>query len=357
MRIAVVIDTWFPFLGGGQVNAFEIGKKLADRGIRVDIITQGRQEDYSAIPENVKLIKINSKLPFPRLIFLIRVLIFLYRNNYDLVHLYPFLPGLLAVFLKLKKIPVIFSVFGTSINTKLTTSIPRLLESLILTKIKYTAQITDSRAFLKIKNTNSPKYIPHGVEVNKFDKYIPKKYKSFTAIFVGRLHPQKNLSNLIKAFRDISHKYPKSKLIIVGSGTQQEKLAKMVESLCLTNVEFKGLIKGEELIKIEKACHIFVLPSIYEGLPISLLEAWACKIPVIVSNTGDCPYLVCESNAGFLIQNPQNYKEISELLEKARKTKNLSQIGERGYRFVKSNFTWEKAAEKTLEVYEKAINS
>ena len=59
-----------------------------------------------------------------------------------------------------------------------------------------------------------------------------------------------------------------------------------------TNIKLLGELKGKELINKYKSSHAFILPSIYEGQPLTLLEAWAAKLPVIVTNTGDCRYLV-----------------------------------------------------------------
>lgn len=360
MKVAIVIDTWFPFLGGGQINAWEISHRLAEKGVTVDIITRNSGPDHLKIAKNLKIHKLGEKSQmsnqFSRLIFLPNALRYLLKNNYDVIHLYPFLPGLLAIPLRFFKKSLILSVFGTSLGTRLNSSLIKILESFILTKIHYSSQITDSRAFLKVKNVNNVTYIPHGVDIKRFDKVKVKKFSNFTMIFVGRLHPQKNIPNLLKAFSTIIKNHPQTKLIIVGDGPERKNIVEEVKRLNLKkNVEMMGEIKGRELLNLEKSCHLFILPSLYEGLPIALFDAWASKLPVIVSKTGDCQYLVKEGINGYLISNQTSHQKIADVILKAIKNRNLEKMGVEGYKFVKQNFSWDKSAQKTLEVYKKAI--
>ena len=94
------------------------------------------------------------------------------------------------------------------------------------------------------------------------------------------------------------------------------------------------------------------MPSIYEGQPLTLLEAWAAKLPVIVSKTGDCQYLVKKGKNGYLINNTNDIKEISDLIIRVLKSENKEKMGQNGYNLVKQNFSWKKSARMTLKIYE-----
>jgi glycosyltransferase involved in cell wall biosynthesis len=118
------------------------------------------------------------------------------------------------------------------------------------------------------------------------------------------------------------------------------------------NIKLVGEKSGVDLIKLYKSSQIFILPSIYEGQPLTLIEAWASKLPVIVTKSGDCQYLVKDGFNGYLIKNPNDKGEIAHIIEKAISTKNLNKLGQNGYNFVKSTFSWEKSAQQTLELYE-----
>ena len=359
MKVAVIIDTWFPFIGGGQINAWEISKRLAQQGVEIDIITRNNGKDNLEKIKNIGVIKLGSESKptdtLSKLVFLISAYLFVARRNYDLVHAHAFLPGITARLLMVfKGIPAIFTVHGTSIGTNLNNIFSSWLEKFILTKILYSAQITVSQDFLKIKNINKNiSYIPNGVDTADFDKIKVSKFKNPTLIFVGRLHPQKNLSTLIDALNTVKTKIPEINLLIVGKGREEPKLREKVKYLRLQkNIKFLGEVIGKDLIRLYKSSHIFILPSIYEGQPLTLLEAWAAKLPVIVSKTGDCQYLVKKGKNGYLINNTNDIKEISDLIIRVLKSENKEKMGQNGYNLVKQNFSWKKSARMTLKIYE-----
>lgn len=363
MKIAIVIDTWFPFLGGGQVNAFEISKRIAKDKTKIDIITRNLGKDDLKLPKNLKVYKLGKKTtpnnPFSKISFLFKSYMFIKKNNYEVVHIHAFIPGLLSIPLKLtSKIPIIYTVHGTSIGTGLNNYVKELVEKIVLTKIKYNAQITVSKDFFNLSNVNKKIiYIPNGVDIGKFKKVKAKKRKFPTLIFVGRLHPQKNLLNLIKGINLVKKETPNVTLLIVGNGDQKKELKNLVKKLKLTkNVIFKGEVRGNRLIKLYKESHTFILPSIYEGQPLSLLEAWAAKIPVIVTKTGDNKILVKNGINGYLIKNPKNFREISQNIKQAFNNNNLKQLGNNGYKVVVNNFSWDKSAQKTMIVYKNEKN-
>lgn len=363
MKVAIIIDTWFPFMGGGQINAWEISRRIAKKGARVDIITRNIGKDDLKLPRNLRMVKLGSKSSYnsliSQIIFCIKSFFFINKKNYDLVHAHAFLPGITIWFLKLfKKVPVIFTVHGVAFNTNLNNFIWRQVEKIILTKILYNAQITVSQDFLKIKNVNKKiTYIANGVDLSRFNKVECQKFKQTTLLFVGRLHKQKNLKTLLSAFGNIKKELTKTRLLIVGDGPEKPEIENLIKKLKLSEtVDLKGEIIGVNLIKLYKSSHLFILPSIYEGQPITLLEAWAAKLPVIVSNSGDCQYLVKNGYNGYLIHNPQSISEIGKLLKLALGNQNLGKLGLAGYNLVKS-FSWDSAAQKTLELYKNVISS
>lgn len=366
MKVALIIDTWFPHIGGGQINAWEISKRLAGKGLLIDIITRNNGQDSLKLPKNLNVFKLGGYAkPFDslsKILFIPRAYLFIIRRDYDIIHAHAFLPGITARFLSVtKSTPSILTVHGTSLGTNLNSRLKRWLEKFILCQILYSAQITVSRDFLKIKNINKNKYyIPNGVNIDRFDNVNVPKAKQPTLIFAGRLHPQKNLMMLIKAIAKVKKEIPDIRLRVVGDGPQKEEINKLIRQQALeSSVELLGEIDGSSLVKLYKSSHLFILPSIYEGQPLTLLEAWASKLPVIVTKSGDCQFLVKNGVNGYLIDNPLDPDEIATLIKKALENKrsfstnkNLEIMGLNGYNSLKENFSWEKSAQKTLKVYE-----
>lgn len=358
-KVAVIADTWFPFIGGGQVSTYEIHKRIK-KGLMIDIVTPNNGSDRHFYPKNVKQVKIGPytkpTLSFlPRIIYLIRLFSYLKSSDYSLIVIHPFFPAIPAKLINiLKKTPIVMTVHGTSMSAKKDTWWKVFLQKIILTKIKYNAEISVSRDFLEFPNVNKKiYYIPNGVDIRPFDKIEPNKKSQPQILLVGRLHYQKNICNLIKAFQEVLAFYPGAKLTIVGEGPQKIKLLNVLKNIGLSKfVIFKGQVHAQELIKIYKSSTLFILPSIFEGQPLSLLEAWAAKLPVITTKTGDCRFLVKEGVNGYLIEDPQNPSEIAKLIVKALNAKNLQHMGQNGYNLVAKNFSWDKSAQTTLKLYE-----
>lgn len=357
-KIAVLTDTWLPYKGGGQINAYEISKRIASSQIQIDVITRDVGNDFLKLPKNLKIIKLGHRAQqplsiFSQISFLILSLFFLYKNKYDLIHAHAYLPGITARLIAITKgTPTVFTVHGTSINTHLNNRFKERFEKFILTEIIYSEQITVSRDFIKVKNVNKKiSYIPNAVDIKEF-KIKVKKNRDPQVIFVGRLHKQKNIKTLVGAISFVVKNLPKIKLLIVGDGPQKLELKELVRDLKLTNhIIFTGELKRKELIKKYKESWLFVLPSLYEGQSLSLLEALTAKLPVITTKTGDSPYLVKNGINGFLLGKPKDPEELATLVEKALNREN-------GYNFEKlHNFSWDKSAKETLKVYEKYLKT
>ncbi len=358
MKVAVIVDTWFPFVGGGQVNAWETSKRLAKKGFEIEIITRNNGKNSLRSVKNLKVTKLGSysqpNNQTAKVLFLTQAFLYVIKGNFKLVHAHAFLPGIIGRLLAITKgVPVIFTVHGTSIKSGLNSFISESVEKYILTKILYNKQITVSQDFLKLINVNkNVTYIPNGVDKVSLKSSKKVKSKVTTLIFVGRLHKQKNILNLIKAI-GIVKKDINLKLLIVGEGEQKQEIKKAIKNLGLQkSVELLGKVSSVLLRGLYRRSDLFILPSIYEGQPLTLLEAWAAKLPVIVTKTGDCQYLVKENKNGFLINNPNDIKEISAVIKKALRSNNLSRLGENGYNLVKNNFSWDKSANLTQKIYE-----
>ena len=140
------------------------------------------------------------------------------------------------------------------------------------------------------------KIIHNPIQLNKFhsEKRNNQDQKQIRFINVGRLTWQKNLIFLLDVFHKLHNFYPDISLMIVGDGPEREKLEKTVTRLQIDDsVVFTG-----EVQKIEDylaSADIFILTSIYEGLPLSILEAMASGLPIIASDVGGIRDIVKEN--------------------------------------------------------------
>ncbi|HXT84200.1 MAG TPA: glycosyltransferase family 4 protein, partial [Verrucomicrobiae bacterium] len=141
--------------------------------------------------------------------------------------------------------------------------------------------------------------IPNGVGNEYFFNRKINAKKEPTILFVGRLAPQKNLLTLIKA---MAHLKSTCKLQIVGEGEERDKISKLINKLHLSHITLLGKKTGKDLIQLYKNADIFVLPSIKEGVPLSLLEAMAAGLPIVASDIDGVNEIIGKS--GYLVKNP-----------------------------------------------------
>ena len=184
------------------------------------------------------------------------------------------------------------------------------------------------------------------------EKYaLPDKY----ILFVGGLHPIKNFGNLLKAFAEIKGDFP-HKLVVVGFKRWKfSKDFQLIDKLGLhDDVFFPGYVADEEIPAFYNLADVFVFPSLYEGFGIPVLEAMACGCPLVTSKTGCSPEVT--GDAAILV-DPYNSESISDAVKAILKDSNLRErLIEKGFRRAKE-FSWEKCAKDTLQLFEYLYDS
>jgi len=121
------------------------------------------------------------------------------------------------------------------------------------------------------------------------------------------------------------------------------------------SVSFTGRLSVEELVRHYVRAEVAVVPSLYEGFGIPAAEAMACGVPVVATTAGALPEVVENETTGILVP-PRDANALAKAIRRLLRDEPLRQaMGAEGRRRVESNFTWEKAAEKTLEVYREVL--
>jgi glycosyltransferase involved in cell wall biosynthesis len=171
-------------------------------------------------------------------------------------------------------------------------------------------------------------------------------------LFVGTIEPRKNVARLVEAYSRLRD--GQVKLVIGGArGWLYEEVFARVEELELTgDVLFPGYIPPAELPLWYNAAELFVYPSLYEGFGLPPLEAMACGTPVITSNVSSLPEVVGE--AGLTV-DPMNSEGLAEAMNQVLSDGILRQsMREQGLARA-GRFSWAKAAQETVEVYQRAL--
>lgn len=139
-----------------------------------------------------------------------------------------------------------------------------------------------------------------------------KKYKQI--ITISRLEKQKNISLLIESFSKLDKKYNDYKLLIIGSGKEKEKLLKLIKEKKLEKrISIKN--KSNNIKKDLLSSTLFVLTSDYEGMPNVLLEAMACSLPVITTNSTEVIETIITNNVNGIITEKNNSLELTNKIK------------------------------------------
>lgn len=165
---------------------------------------------------------------------------------------------------------------------------------------------------------------------------------------VSRLVPQKDLPTLLGAFAIFLHSYPNSRLILIGSGFEKERLIQIANRMQINDrIEWVG--RTDEVSAYISTMDIFVLSSLYEGFGLVLLEAMNCGIPIIASNNSAIPEVLGENFPGLV--ETGNVKLFSKrLAEYTDKDVRRKVLEIQSYRL--SLFSAEAMSRKILKIYE-----
>lgn len=174
-------------------------------------------------------------------------------------------------------------------------------------------------------------------------------------LYVGTLQPRKNLARVVEAFVQLAGQPELSNVQLVLAGKKgwlYDTLFARVSQLGLDGrVVFPGYVPDEDLPALLSGAIAFVYPSLYEGFGIPVLEAGACGVPVITSNTSSLPEVAGDA---ALLVDPHDVDAIADAMYRIITDEALrAELARRGLENVK-RFSWEKCARETLAVLEQA---
>lgn len=170
-------------------------------------------------------------------------------------------------------------------------------------------------------------------------------------LFVGVIQPRKNIIRLVEAFEISKKKNKNISLVVCGEkGWMYKKiLARINNSKYSKDIFVVGGVSEEELANLYSKALIFILPSLYEGFGIPVLEAMSFGVPVLVSKNSSFPELV--GSAGFCI-NEYSAKDMADKINMVVNNSGLRNKLSKNGRLKAREFSWRKAAEKHLEIFE-----
>jgi glycosyltransferase involved in cell wall biosynthesis len=198
--------------------------------------------------------------------------------------------------------------------------------------------------------------IPNGVELPVGPEAIVSQPKNHNLLYLGRLHPKKGLPLLVEAWSRLGELAEESgwHLRIAGwdQGGHQSELQALARKLHEnSSIEFVGPQFGEAKSALFQEASAFILPSLSEGLPMTILEAWSWRLPVLMTTNCNLPEGV---RAEAAIMMEADVESICGALIRlfSMDTPGRTTMGANGRRLVEEQFRWPRIAEQMTEVYD-----
>lgn len=374
MKIAIVC---YPTFGGSGVVATELGLELARRGHEIHFITYSQPVRLALLNPNVHYHEvIVPEYPLfhfqPYELALSSKLVDMVKlYKIELLHVHYAIPHAYAGYMAKQMlkdegivIPMVTTLHGTDITLVGNHPFYKPAVTFSINKSDYVTSVSQSLKddTLKLFNIkNEIQVIPNFIELdkNKYDPTVPCQ-RSVMAndneriiTHISNFRKVKRIPDIIKIFYKIQKEIP-AKLMMVGDGPEKEKAEKMCRKLGIQDkVIFFG--NSNEIDRILCLTDLFLLPSETESFGLAALEAMACGVPVISSNSGGLPEVNFDGVSGYL----SDVGEINEMANNALKILKedsvLAEFKKNALR-VAENFDIKNILPIYEELYLKAIN-
>ena len=200
--------------------------------------------------------------------------------------------------------------------------------------------------FAKIVTSDKIKLFPNAIGV---PEEVTHDYSQKKLLFLGRLCKEKGINELLDASVELKKEYPDLKLYL-GGVWEDSGLRKKADLYADWIVQL-GWIGEQEKQKYLRECNIFVLPTYFEGLPVSLLEGMAYGCTCIATKVGSIPQIMVNDKAGILI-SPKSKEDIVTAMKYCFENPQLQEMmGKQARQIIKANYELFSTVEKLIEIY------
>ena len=367
MKILRVASDLYPaFVGGLALHVHELSDMQGKDGNEVTVYTSvWTDEPLYEQRENYDVIRFKGPVVFrnsitPGLFFKLLS----EADKYDVVHAHSQLycsTLFCAIAKRIKKFPLVITNHGVVSST-----VPFWIHKIYMPTvgkfvlrsadcvISYTEE--DKMSLIQYGAKPSTLAVIHnGIKLDKFLE-LPASSKKKQILWIGKHVPGKGGEYMITAFSQFSKTYPEYSLLMIGKGPLKDQVLSQIDDLGLsTRVTMIDFVPNDELPAIYAESMVFVLSSLAEGIPKTLLEAMVCGLPVISTNI---PHLVSLVDDCGIVVPMMNSTAISEALVRLiENPKFMAKCGVNGRERILKNYDWGDTVIKTTVVLEKVVSN
>ncbi|MFA6635897.1 MAG: glycosyltransferase [Candidatus Omnitrophota bacterium] len=210
--------------------------------------------------------------------------------------------------------------------------------------------ISGNRVFVIPVNCDLSKFTARDGRVIR-EKYLKGKFSKMV-LFTGRLVPQKDITTLLRAFQIVMKEAPDTLLLIIGSGAEEYKLKKEVETRGMKgNVFFAGSVPHDEIPEYLAACDVYAVSSIFEGTCIAMVEAMASGKPVVVTRFAGTEDLIIDGKTGFVVEQKDHGNMAKRILDVLADPQLSRVMGEEGRQRVGKMFAGNRNVQSVIDLW------
>jgi glycosyltransferase involved in cell wall biosynthesis len=357
-RIAMLIQKYYPHVGGAERQIQRLVPRLQARGFDVCIITRhepglSRFEIVNGAPVH-RLVCPGPK-PLAALFYIVSAFILLSRLRPDLIHAHEILSPASAALLakRFYDWPVIVKVLrggmrGDVYKLKRRPFWKRRFHALCQSVDSFVVISHEIDQELTALGVPSQKraFIPNGVDT---ELLLPANGP--LVVYLGRLTLEKRVDHLLRIWPNTRATFPQAELLIVGTGPEEAHLR--TQSISIPGVTFTGQV--DDALSYLQAADLFVLPSATEGLSNSLLEALSTGLPVLATMVGGTPDVIAHGENGYLIP-PDDLPALKTGLVTLLNDPTLcARLGMQGRRRIQTDFSLESVASHLAALYQSLL--
>lgn len=175
-------------------------------------------------------------------------------------------------------------------------------------------------------------------EAAKFERKYPNDTLPII-LFLGRISHSKGIDDIYHALESLQERGNKFTFVMAGKGPDEKRYVRKFQELLGDNFEFKGVVSGYQKAELLKYCNVFLMPSLFEGLPMALLESMSFGLVPVVTNVGSIGHVITDRENGIIV-NVNSSDQIVLALEKlARNGQYMQQLSINARQYMFDNFS------------------